>query len=180
MSLPHATANRRPAGADDPVRRLGRRWRRPYPLGPFRVGPAACLLVLVTYLLVAAFVDRLAGDSSATVSLLVGAVLLTAVALRMLRVGVWVSGDGLRTVRLLRTSTLPWDRVASVRTVQQPVRWLYLPRTVQGQALVVRRTDGAVLPVLLTDRCPDFLGRPERFDRAADAVEGWARLLRRG
>jgi hypothetical protein len=55
------------------------------------------------------------------------------------------------------------------------VRWLGLPRTVQGQALVVvRARDGQPLRTLLTDHNADFLARPEAFDRAADVIEGWA------
>jgi hypothetical protein len=63
-----------------------------------------------------------------------------------------------------------------VRTVQQPVRWLGLPRTVQGQALLLERrgrtADGA--PLLMSTHNLDFLGRTEAFDRAADSVEAWA------
>lgn len=177
MSLPHPTTPRRSRQAPAPD---GRRWRRPYPIGPYRVGLAASLLVLVTYLLVAAGVEALAADRSGTVTMLVLAVVVTAVALRLLRVGIWISGAGLRTVGMLRTSTVPWDRIASVRTAQQPVRWLALPRTVQGQALEVRHADGAVLPVLLTDRCPDFLGRADRFERAAEAIRDWERSVRHG
>lgn len=75
------------------------------------------------------------------------------------------------------TRTTPWDQVTAVRTVQQPVRWLGLPRTVQGQALVMNRrgrsSDGPT--PLLTSHNADFLGRdPLAFDRAADTVEAWA------
>ena len=63
-----------------------------------------------------------------------------------------------------------------MRTVQQPVRWLGLPRTVQGQALVLVSGDrsGAEPTQLLTTHNADFLGRPDAFDRAADGVEVWA------
>lgn len=88
----------------------------------------------------------------------------------------WVSSHGLRQVGLLVTRTVPWGQVGAVRTVQQPVRWLGLPRTVQGQALVlVRRNRGAEAAVpLLTTHDADFLARHEAFDRAADTVEAWA------
>lgn len=178
MSLPHASASRRTA--DDPGGAALRRWRRPYPIGPYRVGLSASLLVLVTYLLIAAGVEALAGDRPGALGMLGATAVLTAVALRLLRVGVWVGGGGVRTVGLLRTSTVSWDRIASVRTAQQPVRWLSLPRTVQGQALEVRRTDGEVLPVLLTDRGPDFLGRADRFALAAEAIRGRQELSRPG
>jgi hypothetical protein len=82
-------------------------------------------------------------------------------------------------VGFFATRTVSWQQVAVVRTVQQPVRWLGLPRTVQGQALLLVRRDrrdrGAdEVPPLLTTHSADFLGRAEAFDRAADAVEAWA------
>jgi hypothetical protein len=72
--------------------------------------------------------------------------------------------------------------VISVRTVQQPVRWLGLPRAVQGQALELVRKDrpAADTPPLLTTHTLDFLGRPAAFDRAADTVEAWAAEYGRG
>ncbi len=164
---------------DGPLRPVGERWQRPYPLGPWRVAIASLLLVLTAYVLFAAVIVEAAGSSSNAVVMLGSGVLVTAFTLRLLRVGVWVSGDGLRLVSLLRTTTLPWGEVGVVRTAQQPVRWLGLPRTVQGQALVVRRADGTELRTLLTDHNPDFLGRVETFDVAADAIEGWATDLRR-
>lgn len=95
--------------------------------------------------------------------------------------GVWVSDRGLRHVRFLLTRTLPWERVVAVRTVQQPVRWLGLPRTVQGQALIMGRQDRPEEATqLLTTHGADFLARAEAFDRAADAIEAWAAENRRG
>ena len=76
------------------------------------------------------------------------------------------------------TTTVPWAQITAVRTVQQPVRWLGLPRTVQGQALVVVRRRGEPL-ALLTDRNADFLSRAEAFERAADTVEAWGDEYRR-
>jgi hypothetical protein len=67
--------------------------------------------------------------------------------------------------------------VVSVRTAQQPVRVLGLPRSVQGQALVISRRNGPLRPIM-TDHNADFLGRAEAFDVAADALEGWAAELR--
>jgi len=96
-------------------------------------------------------------------------------------VGVWVSAQGLRRVGFFVTHTTPWDQVVAVRTVQQPVRWLGLPRTVQGQALTLVRGDRAPgdVPPLMTTHNADFLARTEAFDRAADAVEVWADEYRR-
>lgn len=86
----------------------------------------------------------------------------------------------MRRVGFLSTTTVPWNRVAAVRTVQQPVRWLGFPRTVQGQALIVVRQGGEAMEPLLTDSNADFLARGEAFDRAADTVEAWGDEYRRG
>ena len=72
------------------------------------------------------------------------------------------------------TRTVAWSEVTEIRTVQQPVRWLGLPRTVQGQALTMSGRGTAEPPVLLTDHNADFLSRAEAFDRAADALADWA------
>ena len=103
-------------------------------------------------------------------------------ALRLLRVGAWVSTRGLRHLGFFATRTTPWAEVVAVRTVQQPVRWLGLPRTVQGQALILVRSDRPAQdgPVLLTTHGVDFLTRAGSFDRAADTIEAWAAENRRG
>ncbi|GEB60833.1 PH domain-containing protein [Streptomyces gardneri] len=147
-------------------------WRRPYRPGSWRVGAAALALLLASFVLLAAVIIVAAGGFAAAGVTLALAVLVILAALRMLRVGTWVSRAGVRRVGFLRTSTVPWAKVTSVRTVQQPVRWLGLPRTVQGQALVLGRQGGEQL-LLLTDHNADFLSRVEAFDRAADTVEAW-------
>lgn len=149
-------------------------WQRPYRPGPYRVAGAAILLVLASYLLIATLIDAAAGSTAGAETLLATALLMIAWALRSLRMGIWVSGRGLRRTGLFRTVTVEWRRVGRVRTAQQPVRWLAFPRTVQGQALLIERADGTELPALLTDHNADFLGRAESFDVAADAIEGWA------
>ncbi|MDT9686697.1 hypothetical protein RND61_32230 [Streptomyces sp. TRM76323] len=148
-------------------------WRRPYRPGPWRVIAAALALLIASFMLLATLIIALAGALPAAGACLGAAALVIAVALRLLRVGTWVSRHGVRQVRFFRTVTVPWARAASLRTVQQPVRWLGLPRTVQGQALLlVRHGDGEPL-TLLTDHSADFLARVEAFDRAADSVEAW-------
>ncbi|MEU1013280.1 hypothetical protein ACIP4Y_30700 [Streptomyces sp. NPDC088810] len=184
MPLPFLTADRPFDSAaesalpyDDPDR-----WRRPYRPGPWRVGVAALVLLLASFALFAAVLVALTG-SLPTAGVVLGVGLaIVAGALRLLRMGVWVSGRGLRRTGLLVTRTVPWARVVSVRTVQQPVRWLGLPRTVQGQALALVRKDRRPedTPPLLTTHGLDFLGRPLAFDRAADAVEAWAAENGRG
>ncbi|MYS10042.1 hypothetical protein GTW71_27230 [Streptomyces sp. SID6041] len=147
-------------------------WRRPYRPGSWRVGAAALALLLASFVLLAAVIITAAGGFSGGAATLATAVLVILAALRMLRMGAWVSRAGIRRVAFFRTTTVPWAKVTSVRTVQQPVRWLGLPRTVQGQALVLDRRDGEQL-MLLTDHNADFLSRVEAFDRAADTVEAW-------
>lgn len=150
------------------------RWRRPYRPGSWRVARSALLLLLAAYLLISAVVIALAGTlAGAGVCVAMGSGVIIW-ALRMLRVGIWVSSHGLRQVGLFWTTTLRWSQVAAVHTVQQPVRWLGLPRSVQGQVLVVHRRDSEPLRALLTDHSADFLAKPEAFERAADVLEAWA------
>ncbi|MEV0375282.1 phage holin family protein [Streptomyces sp. NPDC050636] len=169
LDFDHSAAESAPLPHDEPDH-----WRRPYRPGPWRVGTAAVVLLLASFVLLSAMVIALAGSlPGAAVCVVVGALLIV-LAVRLLRVGLWVSASGLRQVGLLRTTTEPWRAVASVRTVQQPVRWLGLPRTVQGQALIVHRTQGEPLRVIVTDHNSDFLSRPEAFEQAADVLEAWA------
>ncbi|MFC9647581.1 MULTISPECIES: hypothetical protein [unclassified Streptomyces] len=174
MPLPFLTADRAFDATDDVALPFDDHdhWRRPYRPGPWRVVAAALLLLLASFVLLAAMIIAFAGAlSGATVCLVVAGVVIAA-ALRLLRVGAWVSRHGVRRVGLLLTKTMSWDQVTAVRTVQQPVRWLGLPRTVQGQALVLVRRQGEPIQ-LLTDHNADFLSRGEAFDRAADTVEAW-------
>ncbi|MFJ4685833.1 hypothetical protein ACIQNG_37505 [Streptomyces sp. NPDC091377] len=179
MPLPFLTADRAFDTTDDtPLPFDDRdRWRRPYRPGPWRVGLAALWLLLASYVLFAAVIIALTGTLNGAAAVFGIALALIAVALRLLRAGVWVSAKGLRHVRFFITRTVPWGQVAAVRTVQQPVRWLGLPRTVQGQALVLDRrgrgSDDVPAP-LMTTHNTDFLARVEAFDRAADSVEVWA------
>jgi hypothetical protein len=185
VPLPFLTADRAfDEAADDLALPFDDRdaWRRPYRPGPWRVGAAALILLLASYVLVAAVIMALAGTLPAAAACLGAALVAILCALRLLRVGVWVSARGLRRVGFFGTRTAPWQQVVAVRTVQQPVRWLGLPRTVQGQALLLVRNDRAPddVPALLTTHNADFLARGEAFDHAADAVEAWADEYRRG
>jgi hypothetical protein len=158
------------------------RWRRPYRPGPWRVGAAALLLLFASFVLFAAVIIALASTPSGAGTVFGIALVVIVGALRLLRMGVWVSEHGLRRVGFFGTRTTRWERVASVRTVQQPVRWLGLPRTVQGQALVLvgKSRTPEDMPPLLTTHNADFLARPKAFDRAADTVEAWAAEYHRG
>ncbi|MER6999505.1 hypothetical protein [Streptomyces sp. NPDC000410] len=177
MPLPFLTADRAFDATDDEAAALPfddhDQWRRPYRPGPWRVAAAAMLLLLASYVLLAAVIILFAGALPGASVCFGIAALVIATALRLLRIGTWVSRHGVRRVGFLSTTTVPWGRVAEVRTLQQPVRWLGLPRTVQGQVLLLVREGGEPLP-LLTDRNADFLSRVEAFDRAADTVEAWA------
>ncbi|GAA1016400.1 membrane protein [Streptomyces sp. F-3] len=177
MPLPFLTADRASGAMDEAVLFDDReRWRRPYRPGPCRVGAAALLLLFASFVLLAGVVTAFTATLSSAAASFGLALAVIAGTLRLLRMGVWVSTRGLRHVGFFVTRTTPWPQVAEVRVVQQPVRWLGLPRTVQGQALVLtRRGHGAQdLPPLLTTHNADFLGRLAAFDRAADVVEAWA------
>ncbi|MEU2158530.1 hypothetical protein ABZ532_26580 [Streptomyces sp. NPDC019396] len=147
-------------------------WRRPYRPGPWRVAAAALLLLLASFVLMASLIVAFAGALPGAGLCFGLALLVIAAALRLLRMGTWVSRHGVRRTGFFSTSTVEWRQVTALRTVQQPVRWLGLPRTVQGQALTLVRGGGEPLP-LLTDHNADFLSRVEAFDRAADVVEAW-------
>lgn len=176
MPLPFLTADRAFDTADDELVALPYddhdQWRRPYRPGPWRVGAAALILLLASFVLLAAMIIAFAGALAGAGACVGVAALLIASALRLLRIGSWVSRHGLRRVAFLSTKTVPWDQVTALRTVQQPVRLLGLPRTVQGQELQLVRATGEPLP-LLTDHNADFLSRIEAFDRAADTIEAW-------
>ncbi|SEO02937.1 hypothetical protein SAMN05216267_1015178 [Actinacidiphila rubida] len=152
-------------------------WMRPYRPGPWRVGVAALALMLASYLMFAALIMVAAGSVQGAGLCLGLALAVIAATLRLLRMGVWISGKGLRQVAFFATVTVPWRQVAGVRTAQQPVKVLGTPRTVQGQALLITRRGGETLRPLMTDHNADFLGRVEAFDIAADALEGWATEL---
>ncbi|MCB5182300.1 PH domain-containing protein [Streptomyces antimicrobicus] len=150
------------------------RWRRPYRPGPLRVAIGAVLLLISSFMLLATMIIAFAGAWAAAAVCLVAALTVIGGTLRLLASGVRVNGTGLRRTTVLSTRTIPWQDLAELRTAQQPVRWMGLPRTVQGQALVLKVRGGGEPLVLLTDHNTDFLSRPEAFDRAAEAVQGWA------
>ncbi|MER5552749.1 hypothetical protein ABT001_13875 [Streptomyces sp. NPDC002793] len=183
MPLPFLTADRAfDADAEDIALPFDDHdsWRRPYRPGPWRVAAAATLLLLASFVLLAAMIITFAGSLSGASACFVIAGIMIVGALRLLRVGAWVSRHGVRRVGFFRTTTVRWQDAATVRTVQQPVKWLGLPRTVQGQALIVVRRSGEPLPPLVTDHNGDFLARAEAFERATDSIEAWDAEYRTG
>ncbi|MCT2547645.1 MULTISPECIES: hypothetical protein [Streptomyces] len=182
MPLPFLTADRAfDASAEDIALPFDDHdsWRRPYRPGPWRVAAAAGLLLLASFVLLAGMIIAFAGAVPGSAVCLGLALVVILCALRLLRVGTWVSRHGVRRVGFFTSVTVPWNRVADIRTVQQPVKWLGFPRTVQGQALILVRQGGEPVPPLLTDNNADFLTRSEAFDRAADTVEAWGDEYRR-
>lgn len=183
MPLPFLTADRAFDTTDDVALPYDDRdlWRRPYRPGPWRVGAAALMLLLASFVLFAAVIIAATASPASAGAVFGIALAVIACALRLLRMGAWVSAHGVRQVSFFSTRTVAWQQVASVRTVQQPVRWLGLPRTVQGQALLLVRQgrSSETVPALLTSHNCDFLAREGAFDRAADAVEAWAAEYRR-
>lgn len=135
MPLPFLTADRVFDAADDvPLPHEDRdTWRRPYRPGPWRVGAAALALLLASFVLFAAVIIAATAEPASAGLVFALALLVIAGALRLLRMGVWVSARGLRHVGFLTTRTAPWAQVVSVRTVQQPVRWLGLPGPCRGR-----------------------------------------------
>lgn len=95
MPLPFLTADRAfDADAEDIALPFDDHdsWRRPYRPGPWRVAAAATLLLLASFVLLAAMIITFAGSlSGATVCFVVAGVVI-ACALRLLRVGAWVAG----------------------------------------------------------------------------------------
>ncbi|QNP65630.1 hypothetical protein [Streptomyces genisteinicus] len=182
MPLPFLTADRAfDTQADDIALPFDDhdRWRRPYRPGPWRVGAAALVLLLASFVLMASMIIAFAGALSGAAFCMALGALIVLVSLRLLRMGTWVSRHGVRRVAFFSTTTLAWNRSTALRTVQQPVRWLGLPRTVQGQALLLVTQRGEQIP-LMTDHDADFLSRLEAFDRAADTVEAWGAEYRAG
>lgn len=96
MPLPFLTADRAFETTDDIALPFDNRdrWRRPYRPGPWRVGVAAILLLLASYVLFAAVIIALT-DSPSEAGVVLGIAALVIVgALRLLRMGVWVSARG--------------------------------------------------------------------------------------
>lgn len=160
------------------------RWIRPYRPGPIRVAAALAIGSCAAYL---AFTGYLAALSQPSViGRIVGILLAIAVAgvpawtaARLLAVGVYVTDFGVRVLGMLRSDELTWPAVADVRRVPGQVRVLGLPWRHSGESVWLVLADGSDRQTPLTNHGPDFLGRPEAYDMAAGAIEGWFEASRR-
>lgn len=160
------------------------RWRRVARPGPLRVAViVACVLGCAYLLLLALVLVPVATGSVAAAApvgvALLGAVALAALALRNLRIGVWVCDRGVRDVRLLSVATLTWSRLAALEVAQRSVRFGGVLPARRALAVVFIPDDGKPNVTVVTAVSPDFLGRPEAFDMAVDAIERWCRDHRR-
>ena len=132
-------------------------WRRPYRPGPWRVGAAAVLLLLASFVLFSAMIIAMAGSlPGAAACAVLGArcvIAVRAAAAAGRRVGQRArsapGGPAAYDDRALERQSPP------CAPCQQPVRWLGLPRTVQGQALILDADAAA-------SRCAAADHRPQR------------------
>jgi len=168
--------DREPGPLDDAYRQT--KWLRPYRPGPWRL--ALCLAILVV-LLFMTMVSLIAAYSSVSLvelglRALIAAAVYVGLVWAVFRVylsGVWVTDDGVRVVRPFSTRVWPWRDVADVRSVPGGTRLLGSPVRVDGHAVVLVLSDGTDVETPVSSRSGDFLGRPEAYDMAATAVEGW-------
>src|SRR5205085_1540840 len=93
--------------------------------------------------------------------------------------GVWVTDQGVRSLRPFSTRVWEWTEVADVRSVSGSTRLLGSPIRVPGRCVVLVLADGSDIETPVTDRSPDFLGRREAYDIAAASIEGWLQQSRR-
>lgn len=116
MPLPFLTADRAFDTADDVALPYDDRdlWRRPYRPGPWRVGMAALMLLLASFVLFAAVIIAATGGLSSAGVVFGIAVVVILCALRMLRMGAWVSAHGVRQVGFFTTRTVAWQDRKSV------------------------------------------------------------------
>ncbi|OIV36396.1 hypothetical protein BIV57_16485 [Mangrovactinospora gilvigrisea] len=177
-----AEAGRR--GAPDPLDDAVRpplhpsRWRRPYRIGGYRVGAATVLLALCPMLLLGSLLSYLA-QSPVRAAVAAGiALVLVVLALRILRMGLYVSTRGVRRVRLLRTTKLRWHQVGELVVYQMPVRVLGTPRRRNGEAVALRRMSGGEpWEEIISSHNADFLSRTRKDDYrdAVAALFDWYR-----
>lgn len=99
MPLPFLTADRAFDTTDDVALPYDDRdrWRRPYRPGPWRVGAAAVLLLLASFVLFSSVIIAATATPASAATVFGFALVIVAGALRLLRMGVWVSARGAAT-----------------------------------------------------------------------------------
>jgi hypothetical protein len=160
------------------------RWLRPYRPGLIRVITCLVLLAVLGLVLQTALLTTFAaGDvgtvvvrAAVAVALLVG---LGTLFSRCYLSGLWVTDGKVRLVRPLSTKVWAWTDLADVRSVTGPARLLGTPLAIPGSRVLLVLADGSEVETPVSNRSPDFLGRPQAYEMAADAVEGWFRLAHR-
>lgn len=154
------------------------RWMRPYRPGLLRVLTSAALLAALALVISVGLLTTFRDADHLTLAIRgIGTVLLLAglgtLFSRCYLSGLWVTDHRVRILRPLSTSVWSWAQVADVRTVTGAARLLGTPLAVPGRRVLLVLADGLEVETPVCDRSPDFLGRPEAFAMAADAVEGW-------
>jgi hypothetical protein len=154
------------------------RWLRPYRPGFVRVATSLLLLATLGLVLQVSLLTTFRAPTTADtlVRLAITVVLLVVLGTVFSRCylsGVWVTDHRVRVLRPLSTRSWAWSEIADVRSVAGPTRVLGTPFAVAGHAVVLVLADGSDVVTPVCDRSPDFLGRPEAYDMAAGAVEGW-------
>ncbi|MER7894075.1 PH domain-containing protein [Micromonospora sp. NPDC094482] len=152
-----------------------RGWHRPYSVD---LATGSAMLGLVGVAGFGAFLGILyvRGHLSAPMAVLCGVWLAAALAVTARRavLGVYVSDGGLRTRSLLRTTTLPWESVAAIRSGTASIGGLDMGRT----AIVIERADGVLIqtPLQRGDLFRPFTFRPE-LGRLATWPEHYDEIL---
>ena len=169
-------AERPPGPVDDAYAQT--RWLRPYRPGVVRVATSLLLLATLGLVLQVSLLTTFRAPTTADtlVRLAITVVLLVVLGTvfsRCYLAGVWVTDHRVRVLRPLSTRSWAWSEIADVRSVAGPTRVLGTPLALPGHAVVLVLADGfrrrhpGVRPVA------GLLGRPEAYDMAAGAVEGW-------
>ena len=173
---------RAPGPVDDAY--VQARWMRPYRPGIIRVATTVLLIAVLGLVTEVSLLTTFHAPDGATLVIRIVVTLallvsLTLVFSRCYLSGVWVTDEGVRVLRPLSTRVWTWQQITDVRSVQGPIRLLGSPLDVPGRGVVLVLADGTDISTPLSDRSPDFLGRPEAYDIAADAIEGWFELATR-
>ncbi len=173
---------RAPGPVDDAY--VQTRWMRPYRPGLVRILSSLVLLAALGLIVQVALLTTFRAADPATLAVRIGVTVVLVGGLGLLfsrcyLSGLWVTDHKVRILRPLSTSVWTWSELADVRSVAGPTRMLGSPVAVPGHRVLLVLLDGRDVDTPVTDRSPDFLGRPQAYAMAADAVEGWFDLGRR-